>query len=97
MKKEKRKKKKKGSKKKERILFCQEKKKILDESDWYSSTRWRLGEVAVKPKLNTKNDVSFYSCKYQPKYKIINNRFVILKSLKHYPMELISAIRVLIF
>ena len=34
-KKEKKKKKKKGPKKKEKVSFCQEKKKIICESDWY--------------------------------------------------------------
>ena len=43
MKKEKRKR----PKKKERIPFYQENRKILDESNWYSTPRWRPDEVSV--------------------------------------------------
>ena len=38
-------------KRKERIPFCQEKKKIFVESDWFFAPRWRPHEVAAQQKF----------------------------------------------
>ena len=66
-----------GSKKKERIPFCQEKKKILGESDW------RPEEVTVKPEFVFHIKRGFFL--FIKFLFIESSRIVILKSFKILP------------